>query len=344
MIPDSSDPDPNDGDPIAKMTASRRLRKTFSMALIVVVSLLSFPSVLPWMIAVWVLWYSVQVIRNQPAWLPLSTCAGLLVIKLVPHTPLLVSLGILFVTIGVLRYRRRAEPTKSTRWKVAFLVVPWVAWVAMFWEHQTVITCNQPIYAMPDVGRPVVCVGDSLTDGMLPDHGFPAALATMLSVPVINEGVSGIATSQGLDMMPRVLAHRPSIVVIELGGHDFLKGHTRAATKANLIRMIDLCREQYAEVVLLEIPRGFIFDPFASLEREIAYEKDVELVADTWLRQIVLLSPIAPPGQWMQESSRLSDDGIHSNPRGSHAIAERVAVSIKSLQSRRQTVSFERPQ
>ena len=60
--------------------------------------------------------------------------------------------------------------------------------------------------------------------------------------------------------------------------------------------MIDLCREQSAEVVLLEIPRGFIFDLFASLEREIGYEKDVELVADTWLRQIVRVSPIAPTG------------------------------------------------
>jgi lysophospholipase L1-like esterase len=60
-----------------------------------------------------------------------------------------------------------------------------------------------------------------------------------------------------------------------------------------------------------------------------------------WLRQIVLLSPIAPPGMWMPESSRLSDDGIHSNARGSQAIAERVAVSIKALQSRRQTVLFQ---
>lgn len=343
MIPDASDSDLIDSDRVDEVTASRQLGRTLGVALIVVVSLLSFPSVLPWMIGVWVLWHSVLVFLNQPAWLPLSACAAMLVIKLVPHTPLLVLLGILFATIGVLRYRRRADPVKLSRWRFAFFVIPWIAWGAMFWEHQSVVTCNQPRYAMPDATQRIVCVGDSLTDGMLPDHGFPAALAKILSTPVVNEGVSGIATSQGLSMMPRVLAHRPSIVVIELGGHDFLKGHTRAATKANLIRMIDLCREHYAEVVLLEIPRGFIFDPFASLEREIAYEQDVELVADTWLRQIVLLSPIAPPGMWMQESSRLSDDGIHSNPRGSQAIAERVALSIKALQSRRQTVSFEQP-
>ena len=80
----------------------------------------------------------------------------------------------------------------------------------------------------------------------------------------------------------------------------------------------------------MEIPRGFIFDPFASLEREIAYQHDVQLISDTWLRQIVVMSPVAPPGRWMP-ASQLSDDGIHSNPRGSKAIAEDVADALRSM-------------
>ena len=80
----------------------------------------------------------------------------------------------------------------------------------------------------------------------------------------------------------------------------------------------------------MEIPRGFMFDPFASLEREIAYEQDVQLVADTAIRQLVLWSPIAPPGMWFPDT-QLSDDGIHSNARGSKAMAEYVAEALEAM-------------
>jgi lysophospholipase L1-like esterase len=62
-------------------------------------------------------------------------------------------------------------------------------------------------------------------------------------MPVVNLGFSGISTSQGLGQLPRVLDHDPQVVVIELGGHDFLKGKSRTATKKNLEKMIEACRE-----------------------------------------------------------------------------------------------------
>jgi lysophospholipase L1-like esterase len=165
---------------------------------------------------------------------------------------------------------------------------------------------------------------------MRPDRGYPEQLKGMLSVPVINLGMSGITARQALGQMDRVLAENPQVVVIELGGHDFLKGHGRLATKQNLSAMIDRCRAGGAEVVLMEIPRGFIFDPYASLEREIAFEKDVQLVPDTWLRQVVILGPVFPLGRWFPDQ-RLSDDGIHSNRRGSEAIARRVAAALRKM-------------
>ncbi|WP_236695923.1 hypothetical protein [Rhodopirellula islandica] len=45
---------------------------------------------------------------------------------------------------------------------------------------------------------------------------------------------------------------------------------------------------------------------------------------------LVLMSPYAPPGRWMP-GSRLSDDGIHSNARGSMAIAKQVANAIRQM-------------
>ena len=115
--------------------------------------------------------------------------------------------------------------------------------------------------------------------------------------------------------------------MIELGGHDFLQGRSRAATKEKLQQMIAACREMGAEVVLVEIPRGFMTDPFAGLERELAAEHDLELVPDSAIRQLVLWSPISPPGMWIP-GSHLSDDGIHTNARGSTFVAQYVVDAL----------------
>ncbi|TWU45199.1 Acyl-CoA thioesterase I precursor [Novipirellula aureliae] len=302
--------------------------RTLTVVASVVGSLLSFPSMLPWMIAFWLAWYTILAMRDRPAWLPLAACLTILIVKLVPHTPAILAFGCLLVAIVVVRFRKRDQPVELKRFAWKSVGVLWLLWGLLFWEWQTVVHCSRSLSL--ELDRPVVCIGDSLTDGLLPDGGYPDPLANMVRVPVVNLGFSGIATTQAVGQMDRVVGHNPQVVVIELGGHDFLKGYSRRRTKENLVSMIEKAREHGAEVILMEIPRGFIFDPFASLEREIAYEYDVELIADTWLRQIVVMSPIAPPGMWMP-NSQLSDDGIHSNPRGSETIAKRVARALRTM-------------
>ena len=290
-------------------------------------SLLTFPSVLPWMVAFWLVVHCYLAFQNRPGWTPLAICLIILILKTVPRTPIILLFGGVLAFAIFCRLKQDQLP-RLLKWRWFSSLIVSVAWMGLLFHWQQIETCNHPNKL--DRSRPVVCVGDSLTDGLLPDHGYPAPLRSMIGMPVINLGISGISTSQGLGLMQRALDHNPQVVVIELGGHDFLKGRSRDATKANLIKMIDQCRDAGADVILMEIPRGFMFDPFASLEREIAYEKDVQLVSDTWLRQIVLLSPVAPPGKWYP-AMRLSDDGIHSNPKGSHAIAVRVADAIEAM-------------
>ena len=218
----------------------------------------------------------------------------------------------------------------SLGWGAVLLL--WITWGLMVREYRSIENASEP--RPLKAGAPVVCIGDSLTQGLLPDRGYPEQLKEMIDRPVINLGFSGIATSQGLAQMDRVLAHQPQVVVIELGGHDFLKMHSRGSTKRNLTAMIEACRDAGSDVVLLEIPRGFMVDPYACVERQIAYEQDVQLVSDTWLRQIVLMSPVAPPGRWLPDT-HLSDDGIHSNERGSRAIAGRVREALVRMYGER---------
>jgi acyl-CoA thioesterase I len=179
--------------------------------------------------------------------------------------------------------------------------------------------------------RPVVCYGDSMTSlGMF--GGYPDDLRTLISVPVVNAGIPGISAKQtATECLPHILKHNPQIVVIELGGHDMLRDHGRAATKANLKTIIHAVRRIGAEVVLMEIPRAFVSDPFWGLEREIAREEDVELIPDTVLRTIFFRSCAFPPGTWLGPPYLTDETGIHANTAGQKVLAEAVASALVRL-------------
>ncbi|MCA9135176.1 MAG: hypothetical protein KDB00_00420 [Planctomycetales bacterium] len=318
-MPDDDSPQPTSG-------IFRRIFRTIGICTAVSISLLCFPHWLPWMVAFWIAWHSVLVLRGRPGYWPLTACLTILVVRLAPATPATILLGVVLLGLAVWRFRSRANPLRFKRLGWGLLVAVWMAWTFHFVEYRRSASCNHLVTL--DTSRPIVCIGDSLTEGMIPDRGYPGQLELMLTVPVINEGVSGIATEPAIGILERAIEiHHPQAVVLELGGHDFLKWHSRAVTKANLVKMIVLCRKHDCEPLLMEIPRGFMIDPYASLERELAYEYDLQLVDDRWLRHIVLMGPAAPPGMWFK-SAQLSDDGIHSNPNGSRAIAHFVADAL----------------
>jgi lysophospholipase L1-like esterase len=153
---------------------------------------------------------------------------------------------------------------------------------------------------------------------------------------VVNLGQPGVTSAEALRKLPELVAIKPQGVVIELGGHDFLKdpsllkSASRASAKRNIERLIEAARGCNAEVVLIEVPRGFVIDPYAGLERQIAREQDATLIADTVIRRFVLSSPVAPPGMWLG-GPYLSDDGLHPNGRGNVLLASAVFNSLKRL-------------
>ncbi|QEG01713.1 Acyl-CoA thioesterase I precursor [Stieleria maiorica] len=316
---------PDDAISQATTGVFRRIFRTLGICLVIVASLLCFPHWLPWMIAAWILWHTLAVMKGSPGYWPLFACTLILAIRLVPRTPAMMLLAVAMVAIAVWRFRSRSRPEITLRYRWLSPVMLAILWGLMFVEYRRSATCNHEVGYDPE--RPIVCIGDSLTQGMIPDPGYPGQLATMVRPTVINLGASGIATGPAIGILERAMVHRPQAVIIELGGHDFLKFHSRASTKANLVKMITLCRTNDCEPILMEIPRGFMIDPYASLERELAYEFDLQLVDDRWLRHIVLMSPAAPPGMWFKDA-QLSDDGIHSNPRGSGVIATFVADAL----------------
>lgn len=166
--------------------------------------------------------------------------------------------------------------------------------------------------------------------GLSANEAYPEYLRELVSVPVVNLGRAGMTARDMTKHLPEILEQRPQIVVMELGGHDFLRGYGSEATRASLVQMIEACQDGGAFVMLVEIPRGFITDPFSGLERELAREYDLELIPDSAIRMLVVRSPAIP---FVGDLARphLSDDGLHPNVAGAQMLADVVFRALRGM-------------
>ncbi|HVC92604.1 MAG TPA: GDSL-type esterase/lipase family protein [Pirellulales bacterium] len=317
---------------------AKRIARLLASIALIVGSLLTFPAGVPTMIALWLAVHTALAWQGRAGWLPLAGCAVVIVVKRFDWPPGLWLLLAAMIVVGLLGRQVRhmsALPQRRLTWVMTSLL--WLAWLEMAWEWHRDTHADHSV--APLDGRPVVCLGDSLTRNP-PGGDYPAALAKLLTVPVVNLGRPGITSQKALALLPDLEKKRPQVVVIELGGNDFInddsaiKTDSRAALKQNLERFILAARELRAEIVLFEVPRGFITDPYAGLERELAREYDLELVADTAVRNLVLYSPSGPIGVWTG-GPYLSDDGLHPNARGDAYLAKRVAERLAGMYGRR---------
>lgn len=308
-------------------TAIQRYISVVSWTLALSLALLTFPGQVPLMIAAWLLAYSLRLWQGRPGWCMLAACVAVLLIKGVCPIPGLVLLGVvclLAVAVELVWQRRLQSLTGGL--KIGLAAAVWLTWglAAVDWHRSS--HAGQPLVL--DERRPIVCLGDSLTENG-PEGGYPEALGQRVAAPVINLGRPGISASDALSDLPYLASLQPQLVVIELGGHDYLKGVPRQETRATLQRLITGAQQAGAAVLLVEIPRGFVTDPYWGLERELARENDLTLLEDSAIRQLVLWSPIAPPGMWLPDS-HLSDDGLHPNSRGQHYLAERILSCLQA--------------
>lgn len=145
--------------------------------------------------------------------------------------------------------------------------------------------------ATPARARLVLVVGDSMSAeyGLARGSGWVALLEKQLAaqkppVRVVNASVSGDTSAGGRSRLPALLAqHRPSHVVLELGGNDALRGLSLAATRDNLAAMARAAREAGAKLVIvgMQVPPNYgrqYTQDFAALFVSVAREHQAELV------------------------------------------------------------------
>lgn len=164
----------------------------------------------------------------------------------------------------------------------------------------------------------ILAFGDSLTfgTGAPPGQSYPEVLQALIKRKIVNAGVPGETSEQGLRRLPQVLAdNRPRLVILCHGGNDMLRKMDQEATAANLRGMIKMVRDRNAEVVLIAVPRpGLILSP-APFYKKISEEMKVPLENE-------ILKVILGDGG-------LKADYIHPNAEGYAKFASAIQALLK---------------
>ena len=183
----------------------------------------------------------------------------------------------------------------------------------------------------PNDSRPVlVCFGDSLTAGAGTDPGqsYPDYLQKDLDQAhyryrVVNKGVSGSTTKDGVNRLNEVLRLHPAIVVVEFGGNDGLRGLPISQSSANLDRIVGTLHQAGVPVALagITLPPQYGEDYIKQFN-----ETYVSLARKYHAPMIPFLLQGAYGGKGMMQA-----DGIHATAKGNEVVARNVLNLLKPL-------------
>ena len=164
----------------------------------------------------------------------------------------------------------------------------------------------------------VLAFGDSLTfgTGALPTESYPAQLQTLIGHKVVNAGVPGEISGDGLQRLPELLEEvRPKLLILCHGGNDFLRKSSEAEAAANVRAMIRLAKDQGIGIILIATPRpGLSLSP-PDFYAEIAKEFSIPFNDDV-LKNVL-------------RDNELKSDLVHPNGRGYARIAQALAKLLK---------------
>ena len=159
----------------------------------------------------------------------------------------------------------------------------------------------------------ILAFGDSLTAGVGADkqHSYPSVLARLSGRKVVNAGISGEVTEQGLARLADVIAKTsPDLMILLEGGNDILRNHNLQQTKQNLTAMIAMAKEKGVQLVLIGVPQKQLFSDVAPFYKELAEEH--KLVFDGELISGLL------------RKRSYKSDMVHFNKSGYQKMAEAI--------------------
>jgi acyl-CoA hydrolase len=185
---------------------------------------------------------------------------------------------------------------------------------------------KQPQYANLPAKSTVVILGDSLTHGTGANKGedYASILATNTGWNIINAGVPGNTSLNGLERMPAILQeHEIDLLIIELGGNDFLQRLPEQETVNNLKAILAQAKAKRIQTILLAVPEfspmGAAFGNLSdhALYAKLAQESDIPLIENVFTDVLA--------------TNALKADSIHPNAEGYVMVEANLRQSLIKL-------------
>ena len=159
----------------------------------------------------------------------------------------------------------------------------------------------------------ILAFGNSLTygTGANKTDNYPSRLSKLTNLKVINEGIPGEITHDGLKRLPNILdEHDPDLVILMHGANDIMQKLSKTNLKNNLLQMIQECHDRNIEVIALAIPGiGISLKPL-KLYEEVGTETNIP----------VELKLVA----YILKDRSLKSDIVHPNSNGYKVLAEGI--------------------
>jgi acyl-CoA thioesterase-1 len=188
------------------------------------------------------------------------------------------------------------------------------------------VACGKsgPTFKPLPPGTVALFLGDSLTagTGSSADQAFPALVAKQTGWQVINAGIPGDTSSGARERLPALLdEHRPAVVVVTIGGNDFLRKLPLDQTKANIDAMLAAIQAAGAVPVLVAIPQPSLLGAASGSLSDAPFYAQL---ASTH-RAAFLPDAIAT----ILGDANLKADPIHPNAAGQARLADRLLGMLR---------------
>jgi acyl-CoA thioesterase I len=167
-------------------------------------------------------------------------------------------------------------------------------------------------------GATILAFGDSLTHGTGAklEESYPAALERAIGRKVVNAGVPGETSQQGLDRLGSVLEDvKPKLLILCHGGNDFLQKLDEGRASANVRAMIQLARSQGVAVVLMATPKPGLPPSVPTFYADIAKEFGIPF-EESVIKSVLF-------------DNSMKSDLVHPNAKGYARMAEALEQKLK---------------
>ncbi len=165
----------------------------------------------------------------------------------------------------------------------------------------------------------ILAFGDSLTfgTGANSEQSYPAELARLTGLTVINAGIPGEVTAQGVRRLPALLdRYKPQLLLLCHGGNDLLRKTGTAVTRDNIEKMITAAGQRNIPTLLIGVPQpALMFLEAAPIYNEIAE-----------VHGLVYEGEILPE---VEADNKLKSDRIHPNAAGYRRMADAISQLLR---------------